>query len=75
MGETSFFVLPKFSAATIWELSQSAFDDSEIDYVLSGWINFEFGKSDLFLTLLQRSQNPNTNVNETILDQLYTKYQ
>ena len=75
MGETSFFVLPQFSAATILELSQAAFDDPEIDYILSGWINFEFGKSDLFLTLLQRSQNPNTNVNETILDQLYTKYQ
>ena len=75
MGETSFFVLPQFSAATILELSQAAFDDPEIDYILSGWINFEFGKSDLFLTLLQRSQNQTTNVNKTILDQLYTKYQ
>ena len=75
MGETSFFILPKFSAKTILELSQSAFSDADITYVLSGWINFEFGKGDLFLVLLQRSKKQYDNIDEKILNQLYIKYQ
>lgn len=57
LGETSFYVAPRFNAASLFQRAEEAFSDDTVQRVLVGWVEYLNNTCDVLVALVDRQPN------------------
>jgi 3-oxoacyl-[acyl-carrier-protein] synthase-1 len=72
-GETSFFVLPQLQYTTIEDTVKGVFCNSDLKYLLTGWVEVEDDELDVRMMLCAPGDGGRINIKAATIEKIYKK--
>jgi hypothetical protein len=74
-GETGFYIMSHFQADTIYEIAKGALCNTDLRYLLTGWVEIYKGGIDVCLLLCEARENGQIRFNSKNIENIYAREQ